>query len=95
MEAPTGDEGLDAVGPPIGACHGGPPSWEDRQRDCGGPLLRSAPSTGAHLTQMLWACAHGLAIVGIEGRFMDDSNLDRTWRPAARAFTTGADDEHA
>lgn len=41
-----------------------------------------------HLAQALWACAHGLTILEIENRFMDDSDLDRTWRSAAAAFTS-------
>lgn len=40
-----------------------------------------------HLAQALWACAHGLTILEIEKRFMDDSDLTRTWRAAAGAFT--------
>ena len=47
-----------------------------------------------HVAQALWGCAHGLSILEIEQRFMDDSDLDRTWQCAAQAFT-GTSDEHA
>jgi AcrR family transcriptional regulator len=40
-----------------------------------------------HLAQAMWAFAHGMAILEIEGRFMDDSDLDRTWRSGAQAFS--------
>lgn len=39
-----------------------------------------------HLAQALWAFAHGMAILEIEARFPDDSDLDRTWRAGATAF---------
>ncbi len=39
-----------------------------------------------HLAQATWAFAHGMTILEIEGRFMDDSDLDRTWRAGATAF---------
>lgn len=40
----------------------------------------------AHLAQAMWAFAHGMTILEIEQRFMDDSDLDRTWRAGAAAF---------
>ncbi|MDN5790404.1 MAG: TetR family transcriptional regulator [Micrococcales bacterium] len=40
-----------------------------------------------HVAQALWAFSHGMAILEIEGRFMDASNLDRTWRSGAQAFS--------
>jgi AcrR family transcriptional regulator len=40
-----------------------------------------------HVAQAMWAFAHGMAILEIEGRFMDDSDLDRTWRSGAQAFS--------
>lgn len=39
-----------------------------------------------HRAQALWAFAHGMTILEIEGRFPDGSDLDRTWRAAATAF---------
>lgn len=40
-----------------------------------------------HVAQAMWAFAHGMAILEIEGRFMDDSDLDRTWQAGAQAFS--------
>ena len=39
-----------------------------------------------HVAQAMWAFAHGMAILEIEQRFMDASDLDRTWRAGAEAF---------
>jgi AcrR family transcriptional regulator len=39
-----------------------------------------------HVAQAMWGFAHGMAILEIEGRFMDDSDLDRTWASGAEAF---------
>src|SRR5690606_1659859 len=39
-----------------------------------------------HRSQALWAFAHGMAILEIDGRFPDPSVLDRTWRAGAAAF---------
>lgn len=36
--------------------------------------------------QALWAFAHGMAILEIDGRFADTSHLDRTWAEGAAAF---------
>jgi AcrR family transcriptional regulator len=36
--------------------------------------------------QALWSCAHGMAILEIDGRYPDGSDLDATWRAAAAAF---------
>jgi AcrR family transcriptional regulator len=41
-----------------------------------------------HVAQAMWGFAHGMAILEIEGRFMDDSDLDRTWRSGAEAFAS-------
>lgn len=38
-------------------------------------------------SQALWAFAHGMVILEIDGRFADASDLDRTWRAGAAAFT--------
>ncbi|MGN6752202.1 MAG: TetR/AcrR family transcriptional regulator [Intrasporangium sp.] len=43
-----------------------------------------------HVAQAMWAFAHGMAILEIEGRFVDDSDLDRTWRSGAEAFSRSA-----
>ena len=39
-----------------------------------------------HVAQAMWAFAHGMAILEIEGRFPAESRLDRTWRSGAQAF---------
>ena len=38
------------------------------------------------LAQALWAFAHGMVILEIDGRFQDTSELDRTWAQGAHAF---------
>ncbi len=40
-----------------------------------------------YLAQALWAFAHGMVILEIDGRFADTSDLDRTWAQGARAFS--------
>ena len=37
--------------------------------------------------QALWAFAHGMVILEIDGRYPDGSDLDRTWAAAAAAFS--------
>ena len=44
-----------------------------------------------HLAQALWAFAHGMVILEIDDRFLEDSDLDRTWAAGARAFNAAAD----
>lgn len=39
-----------------------------------------------HRAQAMWAFAHGMVVLEIDGRFMDTSHLDRTWRAGAAAF---------
>ncbi|GAB3131193.1 TetR/AcrR family transcriptional regulator [Tsukamurella serpentis] len=39
-----------------------------------------------HAAQALWAAAHGMAILEIDGRFPSGSAPDRTWRELARRF---------
>ncbi len=39
-----------------------------------------------HLAQALWAFAHGMVVLEIDGRFQDVSDLDRTWAQGAAAF---------
>ena len=39
-----------------------------------------------YLGQALWAFAHGMVILELDRRFLDGSDLDRTWRSGARAF---------
>lgn len=41
-----------------------------------------------HVAQALWAAAHGIAILEIDGRF-PQGELDRTWQELARRFETG------
>lgn len=40
-----------------------------------------------HRSQALWAFAHGMVILEIDGRFAEGSDLDRTWRAGAAAFS--------
>jgi AcrR family transcriptional regulator len=37
--------------------------------------------------QALWSCAHGMAILEIDGRYPPDSDLDATWSACAAAFS--------
>ena len=37
-------------------------------------------------SQALWSFAHGMVVLEIDGRYPDDSDLDRTWRAGADAF---------
>lgn len=37
--------------------------------------------------QALWAATHGMTILELDGRFPDTSDLDRSWRELAAAFT--------
>ena len=50
-----------------------------------------AAGQDAHRAQALWSCAHGMAILEIDGRYPDDSDLDATWRACARAFRSDGD----
>ncbi|WP_106399759.1 TetR/AcrR family transcriptional regulator [Actinocorallia populi] len=43
-----------------------------------------------HRAQALWAFAHGMVILELDGRFLPDSDLDRTWAEGARAFAGGS-----
>lgn len=52
---------------------------------CGEPFYLATGE--AHLAQALWAFAHGMVILEIDNRFLEGSDLDRTWGTAARAFT--------
>lgn len=40
----------------------------------------------AHRAQALWAFAHGMVILELDGRFPPGSDLDRTWVEGAAAF---------
>lgn len=40
----------------------------------------------SHLAQALWSYAHGMVVLELDGRFPDDSDLNRTWQAGARAF---------
>jgi AcrR family transcriptional regulator len=40
-----------------------------------------------YLAQALWSFAHGTLILELDGRFLDGSDLDRTWRAGTEAFT--------
>ena len=39
------------------------------------------------LAQALWSFAHGTLILELDRRFLDGSNLDRTWHAGTEAFT--------
>jgi AcrR family transcriptional regulator len=40
-----------------------------------------------HRAQALWSFAHGMVMLELDGRFPDDSDLDRTWAEGAAAFS--------
>lgn len=40
-----------------------------------------------YLAQALWSFAHGMVILEIDGRYPEDSDLDRTWAAGAAAFS--------
>lgn len=40
------------------------------------------------LAQALWAFAHGMVVLELDGRFPETSELDRTWAAGAVAFTS-------
>ena len=40
-----------------------------------------------YLAQALWSFAHGTLILELDHRFLDGSNLDRTWQAGTEAFT--------
>lgn len=50
----------------------------------GEPFL--AVTGDPHRAQALWAFAHGMVILELDRRFLDGSDLDRTWREGAAAF---------
>jgi AcrR family transcriptional regulator len=50
----------------------------------GEPFYRAAGEP--HRAQALWAFAHGMVMLEIDGRFLPGSDLDRTWRAGAEAF---------
>lgn len=41
-----------------------------------------------HRAQALWAFAHGMVVLELDGRFPPASDLDRTWTEAAAAFAS-------
>jgi hypothetical protein len=38
----------------------------------------------------MWSFAHGMVILELDRRYPDGSDLDRTWRAGAEAFTLAA-----
>ena len=58
-----------------------------REDWAGEPFL--AVTGDAHRAQALWAWAHGMVILELDGRFPDGSDLDRTWAAGAAAFAPG------
>ena len=59
-----------------------PPGLEDW---AGEPFLTVTGEP--HRAQALWAFAHGMVILELDGRFAADADLDRTWAEGAAAFT--------
>ena len=51
------------------------------------PLVRLTGDE--HRAQALWAFAHGMVILELDGRFPDGSDLDTTWAEGAAAFSRG------
>lgn len=51
------------------------------------PLVRLTGDE--HRAQALWAFAHGMVILELDGRFPDGSDLDTTWAEGAAAFRRG------
>lgn len=51
----------------------------------GQPFYRAARDP--YLAQALWSFAHGMVILEIDGRYPEDSDLDRTWAAGAAAFS--------
>lgn len=45
-----------------------------------------------YLAQAMWSAAHGMVILELDGRYPEGSDLDRTWREAAAAFTAAIAD---
>jgi AcrR family transcriptional regulator len=66
--------------PPEGALPEGLEAW------AGEPFFLATGDPYA--SQALWSTAHGMVILEIDGRYPPGSDLDRTWRAAARAFST-------
>jgi AcrR family transcriptional regulator len=58
-----------------------PEGLEDRACE---PLVRLTGDE--HRAQALWAFAHGMVILELDGRFPDGSDLDTTWAEGAAAF---------
>src|SRR3546814_4185242 len=54
----------------------------------GNPFFRATGEP--HSAQALWAFAHGMVVLEIDGRFADVSQLDETWRAGATAFAQPA-----
>ena len=44
----------------------------------------------SYLAQAMWSFAHGMVILELDRRYPDGSDLDRTWRAGAEAFTLAA-----
>jgi AcrR family transcriptional regulator len=60
-----------------------PPGLEDW---AGEPFLTVTGEP--HLAQALWAFAHGMVILELDGRFPPGSDLDRTWAEGAAEFAS-------
>ena len=52
----------------------------------GEPFYRAAGEP--HTAQALWGFAHGMVALELDQRFLPGSDLDRTWRSGAAAFST-------
>ncbi len=58
-----------------------PPGVEDR---AGAPLVAAAGSVDR--ARAVWAFAHGMTILELNGRFPPDADLDTAWREGIRVF---------
>ena len=58
-----------------------PPGLEDR---AGEPFYLATGEP--YRAQALWSFAHGMVVLELDGRFLPDSDLDRTWAEGAAAF---------
>lgn len=56
----------------------------------GEPFFRAVGEP--HLAQALWAFAHGTMVLELDRRFVDGSDLTKTWAAGARAFRAGREE---
>ncbi|MEU5093383.1 TetR/AcrR family transcriptional regulator [Streptomyces sp. NPDC020996] len=56
------------------------------------PLVRAAHGD-VGIARTLWAFAHGMAVLELDGRFPPGADLDAAWRIGCAALTRAVDDE--